>query len=1522
METSNKSVYLVFFSTDKVVVMGEPDWLFVDAGLGMDGKSLPYKDKSAALQSCKAAGYDTLCTSADLSDTGGSCLCGWTDDNGTGHYVSEKTAGYGEGDCLKKGWNQCAASSIAGAFCCHKPDAPPPEEEYTDKLGYCETSLPTCIQNPNMNQIITCPDCTPDRPHDGGIWLYQNGKRTKIPSCKCSTASKAAGPFAFSAIDGDLCGKQLLVPKPIVEYTPPSTKRKNPGDVCEYTEDCSAGYQCRAGDRRCLTESEFKADSQNDTVQRDGTLLTRYKVEVPLTAGETYYIRPEADPTSLVTKHNREWVVYNEQTVRSPSSFTLEGKGPQFYLRDGTQYLGIPGKGYVAGQDQQKIPWTIQRSKEDYYHIQCAFDMSYVTYEQPICITNSKTGSYLAICETGHSACQKDSQGDLLNVVGKLDTSNQSTLVWKFIGVGKQPGDPVTYGDTVGIQIMVPGSGTPYSLMRCESTTCTDVDEGNTYQSVIAGNFANPGDGVPLQWTVQGQVAGMRLTYDSPLYLGGSVVDPTGIYTDNYLDICGSRQCGDTPVNVIQTSLGRVGAGRFAQGGKGQWQCVRFGHDANPLRRYLNVKPSETDPWQTLVLEDSPRTGWLFNPLNLSHYIHQQNSATADCSLYRSWQDPATKWFTNGQAVAHHTGLKEGQLFYTTDTGDGNSVVTKLPTGKCEVRCDGKIINICHDTSGKVTDCNKGEERGKCNEVMYNKKTSGFAPTNVSRKCFYDIPIQPGDAPSVSGQIAGMNCDHSSFFTPRSIDAAIQVSNRNTDIFIGSEVYRVEFSSNAYRVAKGYPKPIGSLYPGIPPDLDAAFRRKTDIYFDGTTQKMVGFFFKGDYYYVYDMDHNNLLGTYRILDSWANVPSDLDATRYDIHAGAIYFYKGDNVYTVYPYIMKHGMYFEADTNTIQTLVILDRSPKDSGIYTQKFPQGKDDTLSVFDQQTAFAMCRLSGGVLASKYLLGLMIKSGQGTIQDTSNPNYVPFTFINEGATTDQPYMYGNKKSATAVCNAKGYQGLCKKSVIENTAGVCKCGWMLDPPEPGYWMRRDSPDSKYSTPQSAEAQAAGVPNKCGQIGWNWNICGATGGAYCCNKLGLVNYPAWLQDDNVNTYLLQSGVEATSVVQCSDQSCQGRGGVWCFYEDNVKIRLAGTASKQTIREQNENFPTNMDTIIVLPPAERYHTYQYYFVQGTALYAATHQGVIPLEETLATFIVDLPENHSSLDDNNRLLCKQQRHFENIEKNRVTDYKIDSQVFSYMEKAINESNNVGQNQDQQLHLNKSSISAVNSNIDSDQRQVDIALDKTRSRGSVIYMMKVILVVALMGILTKFTYRVPYWGYFIQGLLGFTILWSMWCIYHATRKNYRSHNLRWGLFNWTKPPDTDAGPSPPDPKCPTDGGDPKTPLFDAAEVDDGHHDGRTIPETTQTCKDQNDCPFCTSQTFHMAIDPTKDDPHTRVRICGPAPDGNPVDQVVIDNKWCVPDGKCGYCQSGTSHIQNGKRVCGEGNQVDLNYPLGKKID
>ena len=189
----------------------------------LTGNRYPYHSQGDALAGCKAAGYDRLCTMAEVTSMGGKCAAGYVADGSpdpAGYYCPDGACGYPQGGCgpVEGGWRGWNPESPAGAYCCNGT-APPP---------------PTCK---NMDGRYDYGD--PKR-YTGGWALTGTSSASECANVcssqpECKVSGQTCKPTWYS--DGDRCYCSFCVPSGTATPPPP------PPSKCwfQITGQC-AGY--------------------------------------------------------------------------------------------------------------------------------------------------------------------------------------------------------------------------------------------------------------------------------------------------------------------------------------------------------------------------------------------------------------------------------------------------------------------------------------------------------------------------------------------------------------------------------------------------------------------------------------------------------------------------------------------------------------------------------------------------------------------------------------------------------------------------------------------------------------------------------------------------------------------------------------------------------------------------------------------------------------------------------------------------------------------------------------------------------------------------------------------------------------------------------------------------------------------------------------------------------------------------------------------------------------------------------
>ncbi|XP_022110634.1 matrix metalloproteinase-14-like [Acanthaster planci] len=117
------------------------------------------------------------------------------------------------------------------------------------------------------------------------------------------------------------------------------------------------------------------------------------------------------------------------------------------------------------------------------------------------------------------------------------------------------------------------------------------------------------------------------------------------------------------------------------------------------------------------------------------------------------------------------------------------------------------------------------------------------------------------------------------------VDAVTTSRDRSTYLFEGTQVWK--FESGASRIADGFPRAIGSVFSGLPDNVDAALFYQPN----GKT-----YIFKGSQYWRFDNEVLDSGYPKSIATYWPGLPNDLDAAFVWSGNGRLYFVKGGQYY--------------------------------------------------------------------------------------------------------------------------------------------------------------------------------------------------------------------------------------------------------------------------------------------------------------------------------------------------------------------------------------------------------------------------------------------------------------------------------------------------------------------------------------------------------------------------------------------------------------------------------------------------
>ena len=227
-----------------------------------------YHSKDGATAGCKKAGYDRLCSMAEVTSMGGLCAAGYVEDGSpdpAGYYCPEGACGYPGGGCgpVAAGWRGWNPASPAGAYCCDGP-APAP------------TPPPKCM---NMDGRYAFGN--PER-YTGG-WALRNGLGN-APECEalctgqpeCKVPGQTCKTTTYGPSEGNRCYCSFCVPHsmPFPQTCKNMDGRYGYGNPDRYTggwalTSASAAPQCET---LCSDQPECKVSGQTckSTYYSDG----------------------------------------------------------------------------------------------------------------------------------------------------------------------------------------------------------------------------------------------------------------------------------------------------------------------------------------------------------------------------------------------------------------------------------------------------------------------------------------------------------------------------------------------------------------------------------------------------------------------------------------------------------------------------------------------------------------------------------------------------------------------------------------------------------------------------------------------------------------------------------------------------------------------------------------------------------------------------------------------------------------------------------------------------------------------------------------------------------------------------------------------------------------------------------------------------------------------------------------------------------------------------------------------------
>lgn len=264
-----------------------------------------------------------------------------------------------------------------------------------NKISYCTATKPkTCNSLDDRGTIIKCETCSRHFPSEGNVWLYKDGHRVLIPHCDCQSANKAAN--LTNTIQDNVCGNPLRVPKTQSNYVSKQETCTAAWKTCSTTEDCCPGYQCRQGDRRCLTEDQFKWSAWQDKADRDPTVITKIPPVISLVEGRSYHLISEAHD-ALYLK-NGHFTLHPQNQSQYLMAWTLgksDSNGSYWSFKNGLHYLDLSFKG-ISSQGKA-VDWNLIKQgggpEGNTYVIQCKYQGAAKGLSRELYVPNWNSGN-------------------------------------------------------------------------------------------------------------------------------------------------------------------------------------------------------------------------------------------------------------------------------------------------------------------------------------------------------------------------------------------------------------------------------------------------------------------------------------------------------------------------------------------------------------------------------------------------------------------------------------------------------------------------------------------------------------------------------------------------------------------------------------------------------------------------------------------------------------------------------------------------------------------------------------------------------------------------------------------------------------------------------------------------------------------------------------------------------------------------------------------------------------------------
>ena len=1322
-------------------------------------------------------------------------------------------------------------------------------------ISYCTSVKPkTCPNIDDKGTIIKCETCKRHYPDEGGVWLYKDGHRISIPHCQCPSATRAAE--LKNALEDNVCGHPVRVPKSMTNYVPKEESCSAAYAKCSTTEDCCPGYQCRQGDKRCLTDDQFRQAAFRAKEDRDPTLITKTPPIIRIVDGYQYHLITEAGDTlyyyngrySLSPKNRTQYLT--AWTLNKSSGFSTNDV---WKLRAGSHQLGL---GFMSlNTSGQEIDWQLIKQGDgpetNSYLIQCKFQGTLlVASVNEVYVSGGLTDVqgtiYHKSTQSGLGVkWERAAQGSWAKI-----TASGKDYVWGADGgQGRiwwfKKGGGINQSNQV-----FPGNYTASWLTADEEYVWHIGVQGKNVPGTsgrVYRHSVDPNDGKDWdEFEINARLSYITATGKDYLYATNSnnsiwVADKTGSYAGQWTQISGKGDLISADRNNFVFCRGLADA-------HGTLYFVKIDSTRTPVGGWTEISSRSSISnfsIKHITSLDVSDPNWIWATYH--HSQHGSRDKSTERLIIRAKKPSLTpgatislQWEADGSIPGSG---QLGNVSYDPQAGKGGTCPSSNPTpydgngvhgsyccassvsssgiyGASIDKCNGGAVACenppCASSNAKQLVLNKylTADNGKLILVDSDKNATKwtFMPKDLS-KFIHQNADQPSDCdlvkawydPNVSWfyggskKVPGIKSDGEIFYTTD--DKVVVVPANQCEVHCNSERFNICQQMN-HKIQNCETNPekchdavtTQKQNPFQPTNVDPdCFYKIPILNADGSKRVL----HHGKATTTIDSLKCSSASFYNPSSADAAFPLTSDSNIYLI------LIKGDLLYMFKP--------ASEDTSSNPVFTLQSSYPQPfKNVLGANLPSKLDASVLAYspvqiNNLTSKGLSGIYKNMVSSKVVLFrkdtyyLWCAVANAVVSQGS----ISSTWLNVPSDIDAAIWIPVSASKNQLCFFRStmvyvVNTLTLVSLAPAYSGTQDCLYLLD----GSFDKNsgEDTDKRYAVTTQEEAKTI-----CEQCNGRLASLGELRN-YIHHTSVNAEYAAWTTDDAEYTYYIVQQQHTQEIIKCGGNSsypCFGKGGVWCI-ADPKKFILAGIANPRPIASKFPGCPDYLDAAICYQIGRKY---QVRLFKGNTLYDMNTDNLsvsVAPHKIAPNLFRGLPDNKNPIQDNMKSLCKMQHKLQSEYSNKKLKYEGSTEIMrNGYDNLIKSKNMLKQltldmaSNDERLHRLDESSNMLN-------RQTTNSQYANAYKDGYVNSLKLFLCALLICLFLALLRGTGKVGWLKGGKFTFIIIFIVLLtilIIVATlwKKLYSNSNMRVGLINWPSPPQHESD----DPPTQPGGGD-----------------------------------------------------------------------------------------------------------------------